>query len=463
MNKILIIFIMISSILYAKKDFYYSYINPDLTQISDEQKQKIINGNGKLDTIRRYLKEGQLGLALKEIEIMKHNNKIEILTSDILLLNSRILYNLDTKKRALEALDILEVAVNESKINQNNLLEAYELLVLLNIRINKIKEAEYYAKVIATSFDDPVSKIHGKIALAQIHIKKREYRTAIKILKQELVEATNLETATIIADELYDALILNKEKEEAYTLSKKVLEKNIDYYANDSYKALKKVNKLLAAKMPEFAINIINRLLENSKDPKSIKNFKFILANTYMDLAGYEKKYLPMAKEIYKDLIQSQEDNPYFKRSKMYLDEIIMREGKFDPQMIAAKYSGFESMQYKAMMQELLNAIDDEKYEQVIRMKKVYSGIYKEILNRYGYESIDQIYTIVNFKMLQYYLRNEQCEQLNTVIKELTDETLLSIIEDDNATDNLFNCMQELPENRVYLIAKNVYSQSLNP
>ncbi|MEA3383699.1 MAG: hypothetical protein U9Q20_03360, partial [Campylobacterota bacterium] len=95
--------------------------------------------------------------------------------------------------------------------------------------------------------------------------------------------------------------------------------------------------------------------------------------------------------------------------------------------------------------------------------KKVYSGIYKEILNRYGYESIDQIYTIVNFKMLQYYLRNEQCEQLNTVIKELTDETLLSIIEDDNATDNLFNCMQELPENRVYLIAKNVYSQSLNP
>ncbi len=463
MKKVLVLVLFILTNTYAKKDFYYSFVNPDLTQISQDEKQKIINGNNRLTTIRRYVKDGQLEVALKEIEMFKNSNNAEVLVSDILLLNSDILYKFETKNKAEEAISILEKAVNESKINQNNLLDAYRLLVLLKIRINKAKEAEYYAKAIEHSFDDPISKIYGKISMAQIHIKRREYRQAIKILRKELINTTNLEIATIIADELYDAHILNKENDKAYELVEKVLDKNIDYYANDSYRALIKVNKLLDANMPKFAIKIINKLLENASETESIDNFKFILANTYMQIAGYEKEYLPLARKLYEDLIQVKDNNPFLNRSKMFLDEIIMREGKFDPQMIASKYSSSESMQYKAMMQELLNSIEDEKYEQVIRMKKVYSGIYKPIINRFGYESIEQIYNIVNFKMIKYYLKLAQCEQLNIVLREVTDETLLTIIEDENSTNNLFNCMMELPEDRIYTIAKNVYSQSKNP
>ena len=461
MNKIYILLILVGS-LYGKKDFYYSFVGDDLSQISQLKKDKIQDGMARIQEIKRFMSEGQIEQALKQVELFRNSNKIDMLKSELILLNCEILYKLQTKKRALEANLILEKAINNSQISQANLLDAYKLLVLIKIKINKIKEGKYYAKKIEENFDDPVSKVYGKIATAQIFTKTRSYRKAIKILKKELINTTSLDVATIVADELYDAYILNKQKDKAYELVEKVLKKNIDYYANDSYKALKKVKKLIKSDMPKLAIQIIKRLLDNATQSDSIDNFKFILANTYMDLAGYEPEYMPKAKKIFEELIQVKKENKFFKRSKMYLDEIIMREGKFDPQMIAAKYSGVESMQYKALMQELLNSIKDEKYEQIIRMKKIYSSIYEPIVNRFGYDSISQVYTIVNSKIIKYYLQTNQCQQLNNVLKSVSDESLLLLIEDKNATKNLFNCMIELPENRTYTIAKNVYSKAKN-
>ena len=461
-SKILFLALVLVSTVYGKKDFYYNFINEDLSQISQDKKEKIVGASNKLKTIRRYIKEGQLDLALKTINLFINSNKAEILDSMAVLLKSEILYKLNTNPKAEEANLLLEQSINNSVIEQNDLLEAYRLLVLIKLKINKPKEAEYYAKAIEHSFDDPLSKVYGKVAIAQIHINNRDYRKAIKILRNELVNTTSLEVATIIADELYDAYILNKERDEAYTLVKKVLNKNIDYYANDSYKALKKVDKLVQSNMPKFAIDILKKLIKNASETDSIDSFKFKLANTYMEIAGFEKKYLPMAKEIYEELIQIKDNNAYFNRSKMYLDEIIMREGKFEPAMVAAKYSSFESMQYKAMMQELLNAIEDEKYEQIIRMKKIYAGIYEPIVKRFGYESIDQIYNIVNSNMIQFYLETKQCKQLNSVIKDVTDDVLLLLVEDKNNVNNLFECMTELPEERAYTIAKNVYNKLQN-
>ncbi|PIF04118.1 MAG: hypothetical protein CSA86_03215 [Arcobacter sp.] len=460
--KIFFLLLIFLATLEAKKDFYYSFINEDLTQISQDQKEKIIGASNKLKTIRRYVKEGQLDLALKTIDIFINTNKIKMLNSTAILLKSEILYKLNTKVRSEEANKLLEESINNSIINQDDLLEAYRLLVLIKLRVNKIQEAQYYAKAIEYSFDDPLSKVYGKVAYAQIYMKERNYRKAIKVLRQELVNTTSLEVATIIADQLYDAYILNKQRDKAYILVKKVLNKNIDYYANDSYKALKKVDKLVKADMSEFAIDILKKLLKNANQMDNIDSFKFKLANTYMQEAGFKKEYLLKAKEIYEELIQIKDNNPYFKRSKMYLDEIIMREGKFEPAMMAAKYSAFESMQYKAMMQELLNAIEDEKYEQIIRMRKIYSGIYPSIVKRFGYESIEQIYNIVNSKMIQFYLKTKQCEQLSSVIKDVTDDVLLLLIKDKKNIDSLFECMLDMPDKRAYRIAKNAYSKTQN-
>ncbi len=461
MKKIFILLLSIS-FLYAKEDFYYSFITPDLTQISESKKREILNANGALEDIKRLVKEGQMNLAYKQILAFRNSNKVELLDSEAILLHSEILYRMEAKVKAVEAVDLLEKAIHDSRIIKDDLLEAYKLLVLLKIRVNKANEAQYYANAILHGFDDPTSKVYGKIAQAQIHVKRRDYTKAIKLLKKELIETHNLEVATIVADELYDAYILNDENEKAYELVDKVLGKNIDYYANDSYKALIKVNKLLDNGMDKFAIKIIQRLLEKASVTDSIDNFKFILANTYMKLAGFEPEYMPEAKKIYEELLTVREDNPYFKRSKMYLDEIIMREGKFDPQMIASKYSASETMQQKAMMQELLNAIEDQKYEQIIRMKKIYYGIADRIVNRFGYKSMDEIYSMVNFKLIEYYLSAKQCTELNKVMKGVSNDALMLLIENAKATENLFACMQEEPRLSTYTIAKSVFSRSRN-
>ena len=462
MKYILLVFILVLSNLYGKKDFYYNFVNPDLSQISQAQMREIVGASDKIKEIKRYVKEGQLDVALKHIIMFRNSNKIKMLDSTAVLLHSEILYKLNTVIKVGEANELLQSAINNSEISQEDLLEAYRLLVLIKIYINKTDEAEYYAKAIEESFDNPLSKVYGKVALSQIHVKRRDYRKAINILRQELIDTTSLEVATIIADELYDAYILNDQDKEAYELVEKVLNRNIDYYANDSYKALKKVDKLVKANMPEFAIEILKKLLENASESKSVDSFKFKLANTYMEIAGFQKEYLAKAKLIYEELIQNKLNNPFRKRAKMYLDEIIMREGKFDPAMMAAKYSSSETMQYKAMMQELLNAIKDEKFEQILRMKKIYQGIYPSIVKRFGYDSIDQVYHIVNTKMIQYYLQANQCKQLNLVIKDVSDEVLLMLIEDKKTMSQLFSCMLELPENRTYNIVKNVYSKSNN-
>jgi len=454
--------LLLASTLYAKKDFYYNFINPDLTQISQEQKRKIVGASDKIKEIRRYIREGQLDVALKNIVMFRDTNQIEMLNSQAVLLQSEILYKINSVTKAAEANDLLEAAINNSEISQDDLLEAYRLLVLIKIKLNKTEEGEYYAKAIENSFDDPLSKVYGKVALSQIHVKRRDYRKAIKILRQELINTTSLEVATIVADELYDAYILNDQKDEAYDLVQKVLNRNIDYYANDSYKALKKVDKLVDADMSEFAIEILQKLIENSIHTDSIDNFRFKLADVYMKIAGFQKEYLPKAKQIYEDLIQAKINNPYRKRAKMYLDEIIMREGKFEPSMMASKYSGSETMQYKAMMQELLNAIEDEKFEQIIRMKKIYQGIFPSIVKRFGYESIEQIYNMVNSKMIKYYLQANQCNQLNIVIKDIADDVLLLLIKDEKTVDKLFSCMIEVPDERTYKVAKDVYGKAKN-
>jgi len=47
--------LLLVSTLYGKKDFYYNFINPDLTQISQIEKRKIVGASDKLKEIRRYI------------------------------------------------------------------------------------------------------------------------------------------------------------------------------------------------------------------------------------------------------------------------------------------------------------------------------------------------------------------------------------------------------------------------
>ena len=166
-----------------------------------------------------------------------------------------------SSKFAREAVTLLEDSINNSKIHREELLDVYRLLVVLNIKVNKPDDAKYYAKSIGSTFDNPLSKALGKISLAQIDIHKRRYKKAINILYKILVETRDIKVATVVADELFDVYVLDGQDEKAYNLVSKVLKKNIEYYANDSFLAIKKVDKLIDAKNAYFCYRYFKNVI----------------------------------------------------------------------------------------------------------------------------------------------------------------------------------------------------------
>lgn len=461
MKKVLIL-LLLCSFSFAKKDFYYSFINDKKGQMAQKKKDEIIKGSDRLNYIRRLVRENRLEDAYKDMVKFRSQNKLNVLKSSIELLYAEILNRRGSKKFAVEGAKVLELAINNATIVQSDLLQALRLLVKLEIRINKIKEAKFYAKSISESFDNPLAKAYGKIAEAQIDTHRRNYKNAIKTLYKILVTTKNIEVATVVADELYDVYILSGEHKKAHTLATKVLEKNIEYYANDSYLALKKVDKLVRADMPHLAIKIIKKLLDNAKEKKAIDTFKFKLANTYMAIKTTEKKYILIAKEYYKDLVSSKQDNVYKKRSKMYIDEILMREKKLLPKLIVTKYPHSESMQDKALLQELLNYADSHEYEKINKLKKVYKKIGEVTAIRFGYKNMKDVFATIDTQMVEYYLEDERCMELSNVFITLEKRSLQNLILQNKENLKLFNCLLEYPSKKTFSIAHAAYKDSKN-
>ncbi len=457
-NILLFCFVLIISL--NAKEFYYSFIDENRVQISEFKKKKILAGNYRLEVIKRLVREGQLEDAYKQILKFKEHNKLKILDSSTDLLYADILYKRGGSKFSKKAIKILTDGINNSKIHKENLLEAYRLLVVLNIKINKPKDARYFAKSIGRIFDNPLSQAYGQIALAQIDSHKRLYKQAIKTLYKILVKTNDIIVATVVADELFDVYMLDGQKEKAYDLVGKVLKKNIKYYANDSFLALKKVDKLINANMPTFAIDILKMLLNEAVEQESVYRFKFKLANNYMKITGREHHYMLKAKELYKDLMTAKKKVSYYSQVKMAMDEILMREGKIVPSQVASRYSDSESMQQKVLLQELLNDASNKKYDLINKMKRVYIKISDTTAKRFGYKNITEVFDNINSNMIKYYLQNDKCIELSDVLYTVSDEALEELIRDKKSSVQLFDCLMQSPDLRSYEMAKNALSSS---
>ena len=458
--KIVFVLVCFLALLEAKKDFYYSFIDENKNQIDLNQKDTIMQKNGQLNHIRSLIKDGKIQDAYEKIMQFRLNNKVKVFDSLSTLLYADILYKLGKKKYAVEATKVLEDAINKSIIIESDLLDALKLLVKLEIKVNKIKEARYYAQAILETFDDPLALAYGKIAQASIDTHRRLYKKSIKALYEILVKTNDMEVATVVADELYDVYVLNGQNDKAYELASKVLEKNIDYYANNSYLAMIKVNKLIDANMPKLAIEILHALLDKAKDKENKNQFKFILANTYMMVGSRDLEYAFEAKELYKDLISSREHNPYKVESKMVVDEILMREGKLNPVIIIKKYKHNDEMQDKALLQELLNYAKDHDYPSITKFSKVYKKIDKKILNRFGYVDYKELMGTINSDMISFYLKDKKCKELSSLIAGINQFSLKKLMIENKNANALLDCMLENPDKSSFETALKAYGDS---
>jgi len=461
--RIFILLFILLNTLYAKKDFYYSFINSSGAQISEKRKQTISDGFDIIENAKLLARDGKIDEAYSLIKDYKEKNKINVLSSDLIILYSELSLKKESKRFSLEASKLLENAINTSSLNQFDLAKAYMLLVELKLKINKTKDAKYFAQIIINNFEDEITKTYGKIQLAKVYKYQRAYDRSIKILYSILAKTNDKLIATIVADELFDVYIDNKDFEKANNLISNVLKSNIEYYANDSYLANQKITKLIKSDMPEHAVEILKELLNKTSKEESIEDFKYKLANTYMLMYDRTNFYLEKAKELYKDIINDYAQGAYAKRSKMFIDEILMRQGRVKPSVIAAKYKSSEAMQQKALLQELINDKEDKKYKLIMRSKKVYNKISNTIAKRFGYKSIESIFDEVNIEMIKNFLNTGKCFELNKALKTSRNETLEKLIEDETIKYKFFECLIEVPYERGYLQVKDTFNTSRDP
>lgn len=212
--------------------------------------------------------------------------------------------------------------------------------------------------------------------------------------------------------------------------------------------------------MPEFAVEILKELLKRTDKAAAIEDFKFKLADTYMSMYDRTDKYLLLAKELYKDIINDYPNGIYFEKSKMFLDEIIMREGKLDPAVLATKYQSSESMQQKVLLQELLNDKAKKKYELILKSKRIYKKISNTVAKRFGYESVEAIFDEVNIEMIKNYLATGKCFLLKDALDSSRNETLEMLIQDETTKYKFFECMIEAPSEKSYLLIKDTFNDN---
>jgi hypothetical protein len=459
---ILLIFLLITNV-FAKKDFYYSYIDDEKNQFKQSDKSILLQTNSKIVHINKLIKDNEITKAYKQIVLLKDNNKQKVLNSSIELLYAKVLYLRIAKKFSIKAHKTLNDAINKSIINDNDLLDALKLLVKINIKINKPKIAKLYAKTILETFDDPLGQAYGKISLSLVDIKQKRYKRAIKTLYKILVKTTDIQVATLVSDELFDAYILNDEFDKAKNLTQKVLDKNMEYYSSNSYIAMIKINKLLKVNMPHLAIKILKNLLKKAQRIKHINNFKYKLANIYMSIGSKDDKYMILAKELYKDLIRQKQNVEHKKNAKMYLDEILMRQGVLTPQIVASKYPESASMYNKTLLQELLNYKKTNSFKQIEKIKHVYLKIDSITTKRFGYKNIQVVFDDINSNMVKEYLDDYKCDLLSKQLEEMPKNTFIKLIEDQNTHNKLFDCLLEFPNEKSFLLANDIYSKTKNP
>ena len=333
-------------------------------------------------------------------------------------------------------------------------------MIDLKLNINKVEDARYYAQTVVDIFDDEEAKAKGKISLAKIFKYQKDYKKASKVIFEVLSDTKDKNIASIAANELFDIYLLEGRKEEASELMRQLLATNPSFYSSDYIVANQRVDLFLKLDMTNFAIDILKNLIITSKKDDILEQTKYKLANLYMKLYDKTDTYLKLAKILYKDIIDNYPKSVNFDNSSMFYDEIKMRQKAILPNEVADKYPDNEAMQNKALLQELINNNFNKKYEDVIKMKKIYQDIPKDVLKRFGYENVDELLDISHLGLIKEYLKEKDCIKLSVILKDLKTDIFKDVIDDDSLKDEFINCIREVPSIENYKQFKNIFKDT---
>jgi hypothetical protein len=126
------------------------------------------------------------------------------------------------------------------------------------------------------------------------------------------------------------------------------------------------------------------------------------LYNTYI-LAKENQKAYDLARKVLKKILNFMLMIVLaLKQVKIAIDEILMREGKIDPSMVAQKYYGSKILEAKSFASRIVKFEQTKKYNDIHRMKNIYNKISNTITKRFGYKNIAEVFDTINAKMINF-------------------------------------------------------------
>ncbi|MFA9374892.1 MAG: hypothetical protein ACERKK_12135, partial [Poseidonibacter sp.] len=125
--KVILIIILLINYSYAKKDFYYSFIDSSGAQISEQRRQQISDGFDFINNAKLLARDNKIDEAYTQVKDFKEKNKINVLNSDLVLLYAELSLKKHTKRFVFDGAKELELAINSSQINEYDLAKAYML------------------------------------------------------------------------------------------------------------------------------------------------------------------------------------------------------------------------------------------------------------------------------------------------------------------------------------------------
>ncbi len=455
---IVYICITLSSLLHAKKDFYYNYVDNNNEQISNKISSQANYGAILLDEVQKDIDNNKILDARAKIIDFRANNKIKALIPRGAYLYALIAYKQKDPYAIGESIKQLNSLISRSLIKNKELLKVMYLLSQLNMFANNEQQAIYWAKNIFRTFDSAQAHIKGYKAISKIYYKQKKHKYAIKILKKAITKLKDDNNSVILLYEIYLHLMAVDRVKDATKVAKNIISNYLEYYKDDITKIQDIVDSLSKNGNKQEAVEFLQSLLNEDIPKEQIDYIRFELANTYMAINTKDDAFRLKAKKLYEQIMIGAKKNRFYKMSKLRRDEVLMREDKLSTKEFYKRYIAYEFHRQKALVQELILALRQNNYD--LLLKKQYMELDDRIFENYGYKSKEAFYNLVHHDMVMYAIENKQCSKLSTYTTIINQQLLTKIIHNKQYTSTYINCILQAPSVKTYLALKKTLKNS---
>ncbi len=454
MIKAIYLYLILAVVSLGSSEYLYDYMDHTGKQLSVKDKRQFFQQYASLNNIEESIVLGKYNKAIEDAQQLSKNATNKLIQSKATILLYRSILQQNKLKDIIINSKKLYKAITTYMIAEPDLAEGYMLYIDYLIRLKKFDKAKHYATKMINTDDYPLYKEYGMIHLSKIYTAQEKLSQAQFVLNKVLKNTDSIKIASVAAGIQFDIYIKQKKIEQAKKMISNILKYNIEFFIANPDTANTKLNTLMKYQMYDAVIEIGETLIKRSQNEKLKPEYMYKVATAQLltlDLVN--------AKENFINIIHKYKLNKYAKKAKVGLDEILLREGKLKAESLLVRYKDSPIMQQKILLNELINLQKDGKYKLILSQQKAYRIITPSIVKAYGYKDMDTILEDVMQSLAKQYLKNGECIELTSFLRDNND-IFSKIIKWNDLDKELLNCFAQTGYKEGFTYLNDKYKSS---